>query len=121
MKFDFLDEMPMWVLGMIGFLALLAFLWVWMGSCLRAGREATERGRSGRAVGWAVFFTWPVGLVIWDMFKPRPLPKAAPPLPPPQRRCSEPGCAAAVHQTGRILGKAIYLCEAGHEFTDAQP
>lgn len=55
-------------------------------SCIWAGSDAERRGKSGILIGLLVFFTWPLGLLIWLVARPEgqmpPIPPA-PVLPPP--------------------------------------
>jgi hypothetical protein len=57
-------------------------------SCVWAGSDAERRGKSGILIGLLVFFTWPLGLLIWLVARPEqqvPLPvhPPPPPIPPP--------------------------------------
>jgi hypothetical protein len=55
-------------------------------SCIWAGSDAERRGKSGVLIGLLVFFTWPLGLLIWVVARPErqlpPPPPASPPPPP---------------------------------------
>jgi len=61
-------------------------------SCIWAGSDAERRGKSGFLIGLLVFFTWPLGLLIWLLARPEGqmppippapvLPPSVPPMPP---------------------------------------
>jgi hypothetical protein len=98
----------------LGYLALVIY------SCRWAARDASKRGKSGFLIGLLAFLTWPIGLLFWVIARPEPptdigmqAGDASKPKP-----CVYPECKALAWQTGRILGKAIYRCKVGHEFTD---
>lgn len=116
MNINFPDSLPPWIpLGFSLFVScgMLALL---IGSCRWAAGDATARGKSGCLVGLLVFFTWPLGLLLWLIARPDT--KARSELREPPVRCVQPGCDAEVHQTGVILGTVSYVCDAGHEFIE---
>ena len=68
-------------------LALLTWSLIWV------AKDAEARGKSGPLLALLVFFTWPIGLLVWVVARPEPrrvpppLPwPNPPPIPPPMPR-----------------------------------
>jgi hypothetical protein len=48
----------------------IPFLIIFWGSIYLAARDAAARGKSAGLVALLVFFTWPIGLIMWVIFRP---------------------------------------------------
>src|SRR3954470_17066832 len=74
------------VLVTLAFFAVYLTLLIW--SLVWVARDAEARGKSGALLALLIFFTWPIGLVVWVVARPElrrvpPLPwPNPPPLPP---------------------------------------
>lgn len=64
---DFLEVLVPSLFGfilLIGFAAILGFCW----------KDANRRGKSPLLVCLLVLFSFPVGLIVWLLFRPEPVP-----------------------------------------------
>ncbi|HEV7405416.1 MAG TPA: hypothetical protein VGO11_20905 [Chthoniobacteraceae bacterium] len=78
------------MLIMLILFALYMTLVIW--SLVWVAKDAEARGKSGILLALLMFFTWPVGLLVWIVARPPlrfapplpwPLPPPPPPMPPP--------------------------------------
>jgi hypothetical protein len=68
------------VLIMVIFFALYLTLVIW--SMIWVAKDAELRGKSGILLAFLMFFTWPLGLLVWVIARPE-LPRMPPPMPLP--------------------------------------
>jgi hypothetical protein len=64
------DSTPLWLQNTLTVTILIVGLSLILFSSRWAGRDAERRGKSGCLVGLAVFLTWPLGLILWLVFRP---------------------------------------------------
>jgi hypothetical protein len=82
------DFPPEYFIGLAGlsmlvglvFFALYLTLVIW--SLVWVAKDAEARGKSGFLLAILMFFTWPIGLLVWVVARPE-LRRAPPPLPFP--------------------------------------
>ena len=76
----------MFVMLLIGLVFFAVYLTLLIWSLIWVSKDAEARGKSGSLLAILVFFTWPIGLLVWMVARPelRMLPPPLPwPTPPP--------------------------------------
>jgi hypothetical protein len=65
------------------YVGLAAFVVLWVANVIWAFRDARSRGRSGVLVALLVMWSFPIGMLLWMLFRPERLEaaKASEPLP----------------------------------------
>jgi len=64
------DSFPVWLQNTLSISILIVGLGLVLFSCRWVGRDADKRGKAGCLVALVVFLTWPLGLILWLVFRP---------------------------------------------------
>jgi hypothetical protein len=69
-KLTYPESTPPWLQNALSITILVVGLSVVLFSCRWAGSDAERRGKSGCLVAIVVLLTWPLGLILWLVFRP---------------------------------------------------